>query len=155
MEELIKEVLSKVNFSERFLEICKSYNDFDNGGSFKKQAITDILRDADFDLIYSSREKLFYKDYKYEHINLRYILPYKYGFIDCMYAFWNEDNTERVRGSFGTLSALVDPDFSSKVNHKFPIATCECELKEIIKYLLVLHNDFINKFEEKLLSNKT
>lgn len=151
MEELIREVLILVNFSERYIQICKSFNDFENGISLNKQAISEILSDADFDLKFSAREKLFYKDYNYKHLNLRFLLPYKYGFIDCMYAFWNEDNTERVRGSFGTMSNLVDQEFSSKVDYKFPIATCEYELKEIINRLVTLHSDFILKFKEKLI----
>lgn len=154
MEELVKESLRSVSFSERYIELCNSYNDFENGGSFKKQTISDILRDTDSQLKYSSREKLYFKDYKYKDINLRFVLPYKYGFIDCMYALWDDDNTERIRGSFATLSSLIDPEFSSKVSHKFPIATCECELKDIINSLLVLHNNFVKMYEEKLMSNQ-
>ena len=86
MKKIILNSFSKIDFVNRYKEICNTYTDFDNGKSFKKAEVQELLHNQNLDLEYSSKEKLFLKNYRVGDLNLRFVLSYNYGFIDCMYA---------------------------------------------------------------------
>ena len=111
--------------------------------TFKKDDLLHILNALKTNLKYSSKEKVFYANVMIYGNSLRYILPYKYGFIDCSYTFWNESNNFRIGGSFAEFSLMIDEEFENKVDFKFPIATSLPDLEKILKQVLNLHTDFV------------
>lgn len=147
MKEQVIEALERSNFVGRYILLCNGYKDVDNGMTFKKGDLTHALNDFDNNLHYSSKEKLFYQDSLINGNSLRYVLPYKYGFIDCSYTIWNDSNDPRIRGSFAKFSQMVDAEFENKVEYKFPIATSLTDLEKILKQVIDLHTDFLKAFE--------
>ena len=143
MREQIIKALGQSNFSEKYTMLCNDFSDIDNGISFKKSDLVNILNDIADNLKYSPREKLFYMDFTISGSSLRYVLPYKYGFIDCSYTIWNDYEGFRFRGSFAKLSKMVDEEFENKVKYKFPIATSLADLQKILIKVINLHKDFI------------
>ncbi|MBP1618615.1 MAG: hypothetical protein H6Q14_2442 [Bacteroidetes bacterium] len=150
METITKEILIKIQFSEIYIDLCNKYCEFDNGGKFtKKEVESEIIRN-ELQMTFSSKEKLFYKDYVKNNLSIRFILSYKYGFIECFYTIKNLINSEKIEGRFNTIATLQNVNFNNLVKHKFPIATSLEDLKEILSTILKLHTDFIEKFKEKM-----
>lgn len=150
MKNFIIEALEQSNFSSRYINLCNDYTNVDNGATFKKNDLLRILNGLDIDLTYSSNEKLFYKDYEINDSSIRFILPFKYGFIDCSYTIWNILKEFRIGGSFANFSLMIDKAFESKVTYKFPIATSMEDLEFIVKNIIQLHGDFIGYLIKKL-----
>lgn len=148
MKERVVQVVQRVNFSKRYIDLCNRFADFDNGAKFTKQEVREVITRFDGDLNFSSREKLFLKDYLFGEIYMRIILSYNYGFIDCTYSFWTEGYKERLNDSFFGISSLQDKDVESKVKYKFPIATSTMDLEEIVGEILNINNDVVHCFEK-------
>jgi len=148
MRERVVQVVQRVNFSKRYIDLCNRFADFDNGAKFTKEEVKEIIAKLNGDLKFSSREKLFLKDYLFDEVNMRIILSYNYGFIDCTYAFWTDGYKERLNDSFFGISLLQDEEVESKVNYKFPIATSTIDLEEIVGEILRINKDVVHYFEK-------
>ena len=109
-----------------------------------------LLLKNNFELEYASKEKLFLKNYRFGDLNLRFILSYNYGFIDCMYACWTDNFVFRQNESLSGMAMLIDGNFENSVKYKFPIATSIEDMERILQELHPMHNDFISKIENKI-----
>ncbi|MFZ1749261.1 MAG: hypothetical protein WAU01_03685 [Saprospiraceae bacterium] len=150
MNDIILKSFSEIDFVNRYKEICNAYTDFDNGKSFKKGEVQELLQENNLDLEFSSKEKLFLKNYRFGDLNLRFILSYNYGFIDCMYTCWTDNFDFRLNESLSGMAMLIDENFESKVKYKFPIATSSSDFEKIIEELSNLHIDFIESVQCRL-----
>lgn len=144
----IVDILKSISFDKRYVQICNQFKDFDKGKTLKKIEVEEVLNKLDWDLKYYSKERIFLCDFLFKGFVLRFILPYKYGFIDCQYIFWDEKNNVRFKGGFSDWAIKVDADFESKVSYKFPIVTSEDDLLKTLISLLELHSNFITELKK-------
>jgi hypothetical protein len=148
MENKLIMILKEINFSSSYITLCNKFSDFNNGKNFSKQEILNALTDNKIQMKFSSKEKLFFKDYFINDITIRFLFEYKFGCIDCRY--WFSKNEETIfNGSFREISLLEDKEFNEKVSYRFPIATSIDDLEDILKKLIELNNDFIMEFKEE------
>ena len=147
--QIIKDSLGAVDFANKYIDICNDYPNFDNGQNLKKAEIKKILDSEKLAFKISGNENCFYKDYDFNSFKLRFLVGYKYGFIDALYNFWNNDSTVRILGGFKTHCESIDPNFEKKVKYRFPISTNEHMAKEIILKIIELHETFINEFSKR------
>jgi len=150
MKELFKKTLEQIRFSQKYIDVCNKFHDFDKGKNFNKNEVLEILNVFSWKLSYASKDKSFYQDYDYKYFKGRFTFTYKYGFIECFYVFWNKRTEERIRGRFNSIALIEDNDFESKVTYKFPIATSLNDLEGILKSLYKLHTNFIKTLEQKI-----
>lgn len=148
MEEILIEILIKIQFSEIYINLCNKYCEFDNGGKFTKKEVESEIIKRELQMIFSSKEKLFYKDYVKNNLKIRFILSYKYGFIECFYTIQSLINSEKIEGRFNTIATLQNLNFNNLVKHKFPIATSLDDLKEILGIVFDLNNNLILEIEK-------
>ena len=141
MKEKILIAFKKVDFSNRYMNLCNKFDDFDNGVKFHNNDVANSIAQVNGELRYSSKENLFIKDYSINEINARFILSFKYGFIDCTYAFWTEGFKERLNESLYGIALMLDRDVESKITYKFPIATNMKDLDEIVKEVLEINSE--------------
>lgn len=147
MKEHIIKSLEQSKFASKYILLCNEYMDVDKGITPKKDELLAILNNLSVSLKFSTQEKLFYKDYDINGNSVRFILPFKYGFIDCSYTIWNNLKGFRFGGSYADFSKMIDENFENKVAYKFPIATSLDGLEAIIKQVLELHSDFLKYYE--------
>ena len=62
MKRLIYNVLKEIHFAEKYVELCNSFPNFDNGINFRRSVIITMLEEHNLNMTYASREKLFYTD---------------------------------------------------------------------------------------------
>lgn len=148
LKETVKSALDKIQFAERYIELCNGFKDYDDGKSFKKNEVQEVLKRNGFTGNYASSDKSFFTDYVKSGTAVRHTLTYKRGFIECFYSFQNEETKERVIGRFNSIAKMEDENFDDQVLHKFPIATSLEDLEKILAELLQLHNDFMEQFEK-------
>lgn len=148
MDDKIIEILNNINFTNRYIVLCNRFSDYNNGLNFTKQEMLAII-DKSIQLEFSSKEKVFFKDYLIKNFNVRFLLGYKYGFIDCRY--WISEGDETImNGSFREIALMEDKEFNEKVSYRFPIATSIDDLKYILNKITSLNDEFINNLILKL-----
>jgi hypothetical protein len=147
---IIKKSVKEIGFAESFFQLCNEYNDYENRFSVKNADVKLILNEINFDMKNSAKESLFYTDYEFLEFKLRFILPYKTGFIDCSYLFWNDDNSIRIYGGNRENFKLGNATLIESLNNLMPIATSLINLKIIITKLIDLHLKFMESFESNL-----
>ncbi len=101
-------------------------------------------------MVSSAKESLFYKDYEFPEFKFRFILPYKSGFIDCSYVYWNDDNSIRIYGGNRENLRLGNSNLMESLKNLMPIATNLIDLEKIIKKVIVLHLKFTESFTKNL-----
>lgn len=149
IKDIIKSCLIEISFEERYITLCNKFNDYENCKKVKNSEIKKILDDVEFPMKSVAKESIFIKDYNYEKFQLRFILPYKDGIIDCSDLYWDEDNSIRIYGGFRMYIQEINPDIKKHIKYLSPIAISSETLKEIIKDLIHLHQDFIDCFSVK------
>ena len=150
MKELVKYILDKVSFAEKYAEICNSYKEYDNGMNFTKKQVESVLSSFNAGLVYASKDKSFYKDYVFGSYNARITMTYKYGFIECFYSLWNTENDDYVLGRFNSIASMQGEDFKSKVAHSFPVATSLEDIESILRSIVKLNSEFMEQFEKSV-----
>lgn len=143
IKSIIKISLTDILFKERYVQLCNKYNDFDNCKNVKNSDVEKILNEIKFLMSSSTKESLFFKDYKFKEFSLRFILSYKNGIIDCSDLYWNEDNSIRIYGGFRSYIREINPEIKNRVEYLLPISTNEFDLNQIIRELIKLHTDFV------------
>jgi len=147
MSQLVKEILTRINFAEKYQEVCNKFSNLENGLTFKRLDVKKVLALCNINLCYAVNEKCFYMDYSFKDSNLRFTMSFKHGYVECFYAIWNKNDSDRVVGRFNTFATLQNPQFNDITKHKFPIATSKEELQDIIGEIWDLHNNFLTAFE--------
>ncbi len=146
--------LKSSNFTDRYIELCNNFTKYDNSYNLKLKEIRTILEDLKIDFKISGTENCFFRDYTFDNYTYRFLISYKYGFIDTMFTYWNDDGTINVRGGLKKFCEMVDPSFGQKVKYKFPIATSIQEGRAIIDAIVKLHNDYINCYTKLSTDNE-
>ncbi|MEX1003203.1 MAG: hypothetical protein WDZ35_13880 [Crocinitomicaceae bacterium] len=147
MKENIIEFLKDVDFSKKYAFICNQYSNFNEGGHFNKKDLSEIFNVLNFDLKYASHDKSFFKDYEFDSFRFRFVLTYKYGFIECFYTFFNGSDLP-FGGRLNDISEWENKNFRSEAEHNFPIATSKEDLYGILSSLFELHSALLDKIEK-------
>lgn len=146
MEDKIKKVIEKIDFANRYATICNSFPNFNNGKAFTKQELLNVFDENNIIMTFRPKEKIFFKEYNDNDYIIRFVVSYKYGFIDCLYLI-QKNNNIIINESFRGISLIIDEDFNDKISYRFPIATSLYDLKIILDLILSLNNDFINELK--------
>ena len=148
MKKVVREILVQISFADRYAEICNLHKEYSSCMNVTKNQMQEILLACNFDSEYDLKGKSFHMDYSFDTYQVRLAITYKYGFIECFYTLWG--NEDRISGRFNSIASMQDEDFRAKVTHNFPVATSVTDLESILKNILNLHNEFIEQFSKKV-----
>lgn len=147
-EKKILEFFNKINISKRYVDLCNNFSDFENSKTPNKNEVLNILNKNNIDLKYSKQDKIFYENIKINEDNYRFYISVNYGIIASVYMIWNEDKTILNNNSY-EISEKIDDEILEKIKHRFPIATSEKDLEEILEEILDIYKGFKREFIEQ------
>lgn len=149
-EKTVLNFFKKINLSERYINLCNKFSDYENSKTPKKNEILKILNEKNLNLKFSRQESLFYQDIKIKNYNFRFLLNYKYGLISSLYMLSSEKKLI-VRMNLFDASEKLDNTFLDKVEYKCPITTSEIDLEKILEEILGIYLEFKDEFINKKL----
>lgn len=149
MKEKIKSILANLGFTNKFNELCDAFKESEAQCSFKSNDLKPIV-DKYFDNFSAyPKENLFTMTSKVHDINIKFNLTYKYGYIECSFAFWNDELTEKARWNFHQLTFLEKGEEIPAFGTRYPVVKNLQDFEIICAKIGTMYNQFLLLFKEK------
>lgn len=153
MQELILEILKKIELDKEYVKLCQANCYFDDRYNLNRKEIEPIIKSFDPDFKYIAKDKTFLKEINFKEFTVRFFIGFKSGVIGFGYLIWKEgENHNYYKGNLHTLSKQIDPEFDERVEYNFPIATSLEDFKKILSKFFELFESFKQHFEEAVKS---
>ena len=141
---IVNSVLEKLQTKEEYAELCEETWDFDNSKGLIKSVAKEIHEDLNLDFKIAGTEKMFYKDYFFDTIQIRFMIPYGYGFLDCSYRVFKGMTDNSIPSfSFRDIVEFVKGHDENQT-YRFPMYTNKTDYIEILKTILKINDDIIS-----------
>lgn len=153
MQELILEILKKIELDKEYVKLCQANCNFDGRYNLNKKEIEPIIKSFDPDFKYIAKDKTFLKEIAFDEFTVRFFIGYQGGIVDFSYLVWKEgENDNFYQGRLASLSEQIDSEFEEKVKYQTPIATSLEDFKEILSKFFELFESFKQHFQEAVKS---
>jgi len=153
-KKICENVLSRLNHKSEYSKLCKDLSDFDNRKSLIKDNALEIIKEFELDFKISGSDKMFYKDYFFGDFQLRFMIPYGHGMVDCAYrVFRGMTDNSIPHFSYRSISECNKRHEDDYIM-TFPIITSIEEYKTTLKLILQINEDFIKLFADELSNNQ-
>ena len=153
MQELILEILQKIELDKEYIKLCQANSNFDSRYNPNRKEIEPIIKSFDPDFKYIAKDKTFLKEIVFEEYTVRFFIEFKDGIVEFSYLIWKEgENHNYYKGGLDSLVELIDSEFEEKVDYQTPIATSLEDFKEILSKFFELFEFFKKHFQEAVKS---
>lgn len=141
---ILESIFKKVNFVDRYKNICEKHNDFDNGlrGSNKKMYL-EKLKAIDNSVVYFSKDKMFKISFGYDDFSIDIGLQLNDGLVEAR-LFYVKKEEWLLYNRFDFICEKIDSGFDRKI-YNLPKYTSEEELEIILKETLAIYEDIKNE----------
>ncbi len=143
-------VLNRIQPKKDYVKLCEVPFDFDNRkGLIKKEAL-EIKKELDLDFKLAGTERMFYKDYFFDEIQLRFFIPYGHGMIDCSYRVFKGMTDNNIPSfSYGRIVESVK-GISKSREFTFPKYSNIEEFKKALIFIIELNEQIKIYFKEEI-----
>ena len=100
---------------------------------------------------------MFYKDYHFGNIQLRFMVPYGHGMLDCSYRVFSTMSDNSIPSfSYRRIVQNITGD-TKNYERTFPMSATIEEYKEYLRFILKLNEKIIKMFDNEFskLNKKT
>ena len=150
-EQLCISILSRLQNKKAYVELCKDTWDYENCKGLIKKEAQEVKKEFDLDFKLAGTERMFYKDYNFPNLELRFMIPYGHGMIDSSYRGFSESEKTFLDFSLRRVVKSVTGDFENP-EFTFPMNTNLSEFKESLKFILDLNKEIIEIIENETLN---
>ena len=148
-KQICDSILNKLENKAEYVQLCKNSWDFDNRKGLKKNEALEIKNQLELDFKLAGVERMFYKDYYFGNIQLRFMVPYGHGMIDCSYRVFSPMSDNSIPSfSYRQIVQSITGDFENN-EQTFPMNTSTEEYKEILKFILRLNEKITKLFDHE------
>jgi len=149
-ESIINSVLDNLSSKEKYANLCKKSWNFDSAKGLIKNDAKEVKKELNLDFVIAGTEKMFYKDYFFDTIQIRFMVPYGYGFLDCAYRVFKGMSDESIPGfSFRDIVEFVKGHDENQT-FRFPMFKNITDYKEILKVILEMNDEIILLLNEEI-----
>jgi len=152
--EMCNKVLSNLTHKSKYAKLCKDLNDYDNCGSITKKEVLGIKKEFNLDFEIAGRDRMFYKDYYFEDIQLRFMTHYGTGMIDSTYRVFKGMTDKSIPSFSYRKISENNKRYEDDYVMTYPIVTNIDEYKITLKLILEINADFIRLFAKEVFSLK-
>ena len=141
--QLCNSIIQGINNKEEYVQLCKDSWDFDNCKGLKKTEAQEIKKDFGLDFKLAGTERMFYKDYHFDDLQLRFMIPYGHGMMDCSYRVF-KGMTDNSIPSF-SYREIVKSVTGEYDNHEytFPMNTNADEFQKQLRVILNMNEQIL------------
>lgn len=146
----LRTILEKINFVHRYQNICKKYNDFDNGmrGNQRKMYDT-VIKKFDYSIKYYNKEKFYRLEHKLsENLMLGIQLSLKDGLVESMLDVYESNDFLTPDGRFDFIAEELNENYN-RDKYNLPSFTSEKELEEILKEMFSIFEDLKDELSKQ------
>lgn len=141
----ILDFFKEENLSNRYINLCKKFSNFDDAISPKKNEILKLLKKHELDLVYSRADSIFYEDFDIGQYEFRFLLTYKYGIIGSTYMISDKEKSI-FRKNLANITSEIDDSFEELFEYRYPMSTSFEDLEEILDEIFTIYKSFKKKF---------
>ncbi|WP_027420015.1 hypothetical protein [Crocinitomix catalasitica] len=155
-QKICLSVLNGLDNKAEYVELCKKYWDFENRKGLSKKEATEVKDELELDFKLAGTEKRYYKDYFFGSIQLRFMIPYGHGMVDCSYRVFSPMSDNSIPSfSYRRIVQNITGDFEN-YELTFPMNKNIEEFKVNLKFILKLNEKIIDIFDSEFskLNNK-
>lgn len=147
----LKPVFEKIDFVNRYQEICEKYDDFDNGltGNNKKLYTETLEKVTNLKAKYFSKDKIFEFENLFEHYKIILRFELHQGIVQALIFISVDEVFSGYCGRFDFLSEKISDNFNRR-KYTLPNYTSAEELEEILKSLFDIYEDLKTALDEHL-----
>ena len=140
---IINSVLEKLHSKEEYAELCEESWDFDNSKGLIKSVAKKIHNELDLDFKIAGTEKMFYKDYFFDTIQIRFMIPYGHGFLDCSYRVFKGMTDNSIPSfSFREIVEFVK-GYDENQTYSFPMFKNKTDFTRILEIILRINDEIL------------
>lgn len=137
----------KINFVNRYREICANHNDFENSlRGNRKDLYDEAISLYDYRFKYYKSETFYRIEEEKNGILFVLTLTLKDGLVEVMINIKFTDGWGTPGGRLDFLAKEIDPDFDRE-KYNLPIYTTAEELKEILNGIFSIYEDLKSEFK--------
>ena len=143
----LKSVFSKIDFVNRYENICKNHNDFENSMSGNQRKVySGMLQKNDNSIVYISKDKAFMTTFSLGEFTLEFVLVLHSGHVQAYLNYLMGDDW-LMYNRFDGYAEELEPNFNREL-YNIPKYTSLEELEEILKDLFSIYEDIKKELAE-------
>jgi hypothetical protein len=147
---IVNSVLENLHSKEEYAELCEKSWDFDNAKGLIKSAAQEVHKELNLDFKIAGTDKMFYKDYFFDTIQIRFMIPYGYGFLDCSYRVF-KGMTDNSIPSFSFRDIVeFEKGHDENQTYRFPMFKNKNDFTENLTIILRMNDDIILMLDEEI-----
>lgn len=151
MQELILEILKKVELDKEYLKLCQDNCDFNGRYNLTRKEAEPIIKSFDLGFKYISNDRVFMKETAFEEFKVRFFIGFRGGITSFGYLIWREGEINSYhKGNLYTLSKQINPEFEDKLESNCPIVASLDDFKDILSKFFELFEYFKQCFEKAI-----
>lgn len=132
-------LFEKINFADRYIDLCRRFNDFDNHLSqFDLSLVENLYKEAGLFPKFFKREKFFSVEESIGNFTLQFKTVPTGGFVQFLFSI--KEKEEKLKIGMG-MWEVITRSLKGEVVRK-PIFTTEDELKAILNTAVELYKEF-------------
>ncbi len=146
----LKEIFEKIDFVNRYQNICKNYNDFENRmRDSTKQLQKEILDTFNYKYKYISNGSFYQIKEEFDNLLFNLHLVLKGGQVESLIYIYKNRQTLEPNGRLDFLPEDLGITYDRLKYGALPKYSSEKELKEILKDLFLIYEDIKTEFIER------
>jgi hypothetical protein len=147
---IVNSVLEKLHSKEEYAELCEESWDLDNAKGLIKIVALEIHKELNLDFKIAGTEKMFYKDYFFDTVQIRFMIPYGYGFLDCSYRVF-KGMTDNSIQSFSFRDIVeFEKGHDENQKYRFPMFKNKNDFTENLTIILRMNDEIILLLNEEI-----
>ncbi len=137
----LKPVFEKINFVNRYQEICEEYNDFDKRMSNSKKTLQEsVMKKMGYDYKYISNGSFFQVKEETNNWETQFNLVLKKGIVESLFYIYNNKGFDDQLGRLDFIPEKIGIPFDRK-KYNLVFYKTEKDLEEILKSLFSIYED--------------
>ena len=151
---LCDKVLLNLKYKSEYKKLCKDLSDYDNHKNIIKKEALRIKKELKLDFNVAGSDKMFYKDYYFGDLQLRFMTSYGYGMIGSSYRVFKGMKDNSIPSFSYRKISESNKRHEEDYIMTYPIITNIEQYKTVLKLVLKINEDFIRLFAKEMSSIK-
>ncbi|WP_291869856.1 hypothetical protein [Maribacter sp.] len=135
----IYNILNKIDFVNRYKNICELYKKQEEPFNIKQDLIKEILFSFDDSIKYVSKERMFISKYQITDTEINLGLEFKYGYITARLYYIVKDEWI-IYNRFDFIAKELNSNYD-RSRYSLPIFNNKEDLSEILTHFFSIYND--------------
>ena len=142
-QQICNGIILGINHKDEYVQLCKDSWDFDRCKGLRKAEAQEIKKAFGLDFKIAGTDKMFYKDYHFAELQLRFMIPYGHGMMDCSYRVFKGMTDHSIPSfSYREIVHSVTGEYDDP-EYTFPMFTNADEFQKLLTVILSMNEEIL------------